>query len=223
MKHVSPILAALLLAASALSSNASTEPPIGKLIYLPAQPSNIPANMMAVPVAIWSNGQVFMQWMLVPAQAVANMPAIAGSAPAIVTPIAAAVTAPATAAVTTATTAAASAPAAAVSAATSVPAAIAAAPGTAAAAAVSMAGKFTGSTATHARSMAATCYSCHGTDGKSHSAIPPLAGMDKSYFIEQMKDFKSGKREATVMHQHARGYTDEEFAQMADVFAAIKP
>jgi cytochrome c553 len=86
-----------------------------------------------------------------------------------------------------------------------------------------MAGKFTGSTATHARSMAATCYSCHGTDGKSHSAIPPLAGMDKSYFIEQMKDFKSGKREATVMHQHAKGYTDEEFAQMADVFAAIKP
>lgn len=76
---------------------------------------------------------------------------------------------------------------------------------------------------THARSMAATCYSCHGTDGKSHSAIPPLAGMDKSYFIEQMKDFKSGKREATVMHQHAKGYTDEEFAQMADVFAAIKP
>lgn len=76
---------------------------------------------------------------------------------------------------------------------------------------------------THARSMAATCYSCHGTDGKSHSAIPPLAGMDKNYFIEQMKDFKSGKREATVMHQHAKGYTDEEFVQMADIFTAIKP
>ncbi len=77
--------------------------------------------------------------------------------------------------------------------------------------------------ATHARSMAATCYSCHGTDGKSHSAIPPLAGMEKDYFVQQMKDFKSGKREATVMHQHAKGYTDEEFAQMADIFAAIKP
>lgn len=76
---------------------------------------------------------------------------------------------------------------------------------------------------THARSITATCYSCHGTDGKSHSAMPPLAGMDKSYFIEQMKDFKSGKREATVMHQHAKGYTDEEFQQMADIFAAIKP
>ncbi len=77
--------------------------------------------------------------------------------------------------------------------------------------------------ATHARSMAATCYACHGTDGKSHSAIPPLAGMEKDYFVQQMKDFKSGKREATVMHQHAKGYTDEEFQQMAEVFAAIKP
>lgn len=205
-------MAALLLAIPAFSSNASTEPPIGKLIYLPAQPANIPANMMAVPVAVWSNGQVFMQWMLVPAQAIANMPAVAGSASAIVTPVMTTVTAPAAAAVSTATTAA-----------TSVPATVSSAPGAAASVAVSMVGKITGSTATHARSITATCYSCHGTDGKSHSAIPPLAGMDKSYFVEQMKDFKSGKREATVMHQHAKGYTDEEFQQMAEIFAAVKP
>jgi cytochrome c553 len=220
MKRISALLAALVLASPILSNSAATEPPMGKLLYLPPQPVNVPANMVAVPVAIWSNGQVFMQWMFVPMQAMSSMPAIAGSVPAIVTPITATVAAPAAAAVTTATTAAASAPAAAATAAAT---AVTSAPSAAATAAVNMAGKLTGSTATHARSMAATCYSCHGTDGKSHSAIPPLAGMDKSYFIEQMKDFKSGKREATVMHQHAKGYTDEEFAQMADVFAAIKP
>lgn len=158
-----------------------------------------------------------MQWMFVPAQAVAAMPALAGSAPSILSPVTSAVTVPATAAA--ATTAASTA----ASAAASIPAAAASAPGVAATAAISAAGKITGSTATHARSMAATCYSCHGTDGKSHSAIPPLAGMDKSYFVEQMKDFKSGKREATVMHQHAKGYTDEEFEQMAEIFAAVKP
>lgn len=218
MKRVSALLAALVLASPTLSNSAATEPPIGKLIYLPAQPASVPANMVAVPVAIWSNGQVFMQWMFVPAQAVASMPALAGSAPAILAPVTSAVTVPATAA-STATSAVTALPAAAAS----IPAAAASAPSVAATAAISAAGKITGSTATHARSMAATCYSCHGTDGKSHSAIPPLAGMDKSYFIEQMKDFKSGKREATVMHQHAKGYTDEEFEQMAAIFAAIKP
>jgi len=223
MKHLSALLAALAFAMPVISDGAANEPPIGKLLYLPPQPTSVPANMVAVPVAIWSNGQVFMQWMFVPAQAMASMPALAP-------PVAAAVAAPAstaTTAVSTATSAAAAMPAAAASApaaaATAAATAVTSAPSVAATAAVNMAGKFTGSTATHARSMAATCYSCHGTDGKSHSAIPPLAGMDKSYFIEQMKDFKSGKREATVMHQHAKGYTDEEFAQMADVFAAIKP
>lgn len=223
MHRVSALLAALMLAIPAISSDSTAaEPPVGKLIYLPAQPANIPANMVAVPVAIWSNGQIFMQWMFVPAQAVASMPALAGSAPAILTPVTSAVSVPATAATTAASTAA-SAATAMPAAAASIPAAAVSAPSVATAAAINVAGKFTGSTVTHARSMAATCYSCHGTDGKSHSAIPPLAGMDKSYFIEQMKDFKSGKREATVMHQHAKGYTDEEFQQMAEIFAAVKP
>jgi cytochrome c553 len=75
---------------------------------------------------------------------------------------------------------------------------------------------------THTRNISATCMSCHGTDGKSHSAIPGLAGLEKAYFFEQMKAFRDGKREATVMHQHAKGYTDAEFDAMAEYFAAIK-
>jgi cytochrome c553 len=37
-----------------------------------------------------------------------------------------------------------------------------------------------------------------------------------------MKSFKEGKREATLMHQIAKGYTDAEVAAMADYFAAQK-
>lgn len=77
--------------------------------------------------------------------------------------------------------------------------------------------------ATHARVIAATCAACHGTDGRSHSAIPGLAGMERAYFVKQMKAFKDGSRPATVMHQHAVAYSDDEIDQMAAIFAAVKP
>lgn len=74
----------------------------------------------------------------------------------------------------------------------------------------------------HTRVLASSCLSCHGPDGKSKSAMPSLAGLDKAYFVEQMKAFKSGKRPASVMHRHAQGYTDQEFEKMGEYFAALK-
>lgn len=72
------------------------------------------------------------------------------------------------------------------------------------------------------RFMAANCGYCHGPDGKSRGAIPSLAGLEKGYFVEQMKAFRDGKREATVMQKHAMGYTDAEYEAMGAWFAAIK-
>lgn len=72
------------------------------------------------------------------------------------------------------------------------------------------------------RVLATSCLSCHGPDGKSKSAMPSLAGMDKAYFVEQMKAFKTDKRPASVMQRHAKGYTDQEFEKMAEYFAALK-
>ncbi|MEO1765888.1 c-type cytochrome [Thiobacter aerophilum] len=74
----------------------------------------------------------------------------------------------------------------------------------------------------HARILAAPCAACHGTNGNSVGGTPVLAGADRAHFILQMKEFKSGARPATVMHQHARGYTDEEIEMLADFFAAQK-
>ena len=74
-----------------------------------------------------------------------------------------------------------------------------------------------------ARALAANCAACHGTNGNSAGgAIPGLAGVNKEYFVNQLKAFKEGKREATVMHQIAKGYSDAEIAAIADFFAAQK-
>src|SRR5437762_7109944 len=69
------------------------------------------------------------------------------------------------------------------------------------------------------RAMAATCANCHGTDGRSVGPVPGLAGADKGYIVQQMQEFKAGKRPATIMHQLAKGYTDEQIDQLAAYFA----
>jgi sulfide dehydrogenase cytochrome subunit len=75
-----------------------------------------------------------------------------------------------------------------------------------------------------ARSLAATCFTCHGNEGRSVGGVPPsLAGQSRDYLLQQMQDFKAGKRPATIMHQHAKGYSDEQIALIADYFSKVKP
>lgn len=75
-----------------------------------------------------------------------------------------------------------------------------------------------------ARNLAAPCFTCHGTDGRSVGGIPPgLAGQSKDYFVQQMKEFKAGKRPSTIMGQQAKGYTDEQIELMAQYFSSLKP
>jgi len=76
--------------------------------------------------------------------------------------------------------------------------------------------------ALYVRSLAATCANCHGTAGSPQpgSAVPRLAGTPRQDMIASMQAFKAGTRQATVMHQLAKGYTDAQIAQLADYFAA---
>jgi glyoxylase-like metal-dependent hydrolase (beta-lactamase superfamily II) len=69
------------------------------------------------------------------------------------------------------------------------------------------------------RTLAGNCANCHGTTGRGSGAMPRLAGMAEVYFVEQMRQFRDGKRPATVMHQLAKGYSDEEIALLAEFFA----
>jgi len=77
-------------------------------------------------------------------------------------------------------------------------------------------------TAQGVASMAANCAMCHGTRGipAPGSSLPRLAGRSAESTIGAMKAFKEGKREATVMHQIAKGFTDSEIAAMASYFAS---
>ena len=74
----------------------------------------------------------------------------------------------------------------------------------------------------HARSWAATCTGCHGSNGAGEGAIPSIAGLPQAEIVRLMREFKTGARAATVMHQHAQGYTDEQVNRMAAFFAAQK-
>lgn len=73
------------------------------------------------------------------------------------------------------------------------------------------------------RSLAASCSACHGNEGRAQAGMIPLAGMAKEVFVQKMRDFKAGRVPgATVMHQLAKGYTDDEINAMAGYFAAQK-
>lgn len=70
-----------------------------------------------------------------------------------------------------------------------------------------------------ARSLAANCAACHGTNGRASGGGLKLAGLDAAYFSSQMAAFKSGQRPSTVMQQLAKGYSEADIAMLADWFA----
>ena len=73
------------------------------------------------------------------------------------------------------------------------------------------------------RDLAATCFTCHGTNGNSVGDVPPsLAGRDRAELFQAMKDFKSGERPATMMNQQAKGYTDQQLQQITAYISTLK-
>lgn len=71
-----------------------------------------------------------------------------------------------------------------------------------------------------ARSWAASCAACHGTNGQGGHEVPVIAGRSKTDLLLLLKEFKSDQRKtATIMHQHAKGYTDAQLERIADYFS----
>ena len=77
------------------------------------------------------------------------------------------------------------------------------------------------------RGWAAACTGCHGSDGRTGSAMDsamlPLAGAPREPMLAQLLDFKSGRQPATVMQQLTRGYDDEQLRAIADHFSSQPP
>ncbi|MNT84283.1 Cytochrome subunit of sulfide dehydrogenase [compost metagenome] len=78
--------------------------------------------------------------------------------------------------------------------------------------------------AQYVRTHAAACTSCHGPSGRAPegSTIPSLAGRQQAELVAQMQAFRSGARPATVMHQIAKGYSDDQLAAIAAWFANVR-
>lgn len=68
------------------------------------------------------------------------------------------------------------------------------------------------------RGLAATCANCHGTDGKGvvDGGMPLINNLTSEQMLAQLKAFKSGAREGTIMPQLAKGYSDEQLETIAN-------
>jgi Cytochrome c553 len=69
----------------------------------------------------------------------------------------------------------------------------------------------------------AKCQTCHGLNGIATIAeAPNLAGESEIYLQAQLQAFRSGKRQQEMMSIVAKDLTDEEIANLAAWYAAIR-
>ncbi|MCZ7563706.1 MAG: c-type cytochrome [Burkholderiales bacterium] len=80
-----------------------------------------------------------------------------------------------------------------------------------------------GSNPNLSRDLAAGCAHCHGTNGRSAGVTESLAGRRADQIVSTLKEFREGKKPATIMHQISKGYSDAQIAAIAAFFAAQTP
>ena len=73
------------------------------------------------------------------------------------------------------------------------------------------------------REKAAPCAVCHGMDGLSKRPdAPNLAGQNDFYMAEQLRHYRSGKRQHETMTIIAEGLSDEDIADLTRYYSSIK-
>jgi cytochrome c553 len=72
------------------------------------------------------------------------------------------------------------------------------------------------------RARAEACVQCHGANGISVLPnAPNLAGQPEVYLVEQLRQFKSGKRPSEVMGVIAKPLTESDIDDLAAWYSAI--
>jgi cytochrome c553 len=67
------------------------------------------------------------------------------------------------------------------------------------------------------------CAACHGAQGlTTMAATPNIAGQPDMYLAQQLRDYKSRKRNHEVMAVIAQTLSDEDIANIAAFYASIK-
>ncbi|WP_038047498.1 hypothetical protein [Thioalkalivibrio sp. ALJ16] len=71
---------------------------------------------------------------------------------------------------------------------------------------------------TRGQLMAASCKACHNA-ASAEQGVTDLSRLPADVIRSQMRAFRDGERDATIMDRHARGYTDAEIEAMSVYFA----
>ena len=71
------------------------------------------------------------------------------------------------------------------------------------------------------------CIECHGMDGMDgmgNSETPPIAGLEESYILQQLRDFYSGKKKSVdgLMHLFTEDRTDQDLQDLAAYWSSLK-
>jgi sulfide dehydrogenase cytochrome subunit len=69
---------------------------------------------------------------------------------------------------------------------------------------------------------ASSCSGCHAATVAVRTPVPRLTGHSSAEITEAMREFRNGKRPATVMDRIAKGFTDAETAAVAIWYAGQK-
>ena len=68
----------------------------------------------------------------------------------------------------------------------------------------------------------AACAACHGANGQGVAPNPALAGKKEDQLIQDMKDYKSGKRDNAVMKGMVSALSDQDIENVAAYYASLK-
>ena len=67
------------------------------------------------------------------------------------------------------------------------------------------------------------CQSCHGKDGLANTYwAPNIAGQKQDYLVRSLMAYKAGERKSSMMSAVVRSLSDEDMANAAAYYAAIK-
>jgi cytochrome c553 len=72
------------------------------------------------------------------------------------------------------------------------------------------------------KAAATKCAMCHGPNGEGTKTGSKLAGEDPAQFIQEMNDFKSGKRDNAMMKNLATQLSPADTANLAAYYASLK-
>lgn len=72
------------------------------------------------------------------------------------------------------------------------------------------------------KAKAATCAGCHGANGEGKAPNPKLAGIAEDKFIQDIKDYKSGKRANPIMKTFASQLKDRDVENLAAYYSSLK-